>query len=203
MDEGSRIYRPRCNLPMHTWLGKESIAIIPSPQNRANPSPSIRLKSSTCSRRGAGAVKLARAVGTDEPQVGGIVRAPILRGHHMVDVERLAIVESLVTAGEQPLLAPGESPMAIRRRSGFRVPLSPVVLKGRVSGGIGPGDQPKSHHPYPGEFPEGGMAFLIHEDPAVLPGSHGPAPVFLGSPPGRPGTARPRAHGRQQYHPQR
>jgi hypothetical protein len=82
-------------------------------------------------------VKLAMAVGMDEPQVGGVVRTPLLLGHHMVDVERLAIVESLVTAGAQPLLAPGKSPVAIRRRSGFRVPLSPVVLKGRVIGGIG------------------------------------------------------------------
>jgi hypothetical protein len=39
------------------------------------------------------------AVGMDEPQVGGIVHAPLVLGHHMVDVERLAIVESLVTAG--------------------------------------------------------------------------------------------------------
>jgi hypothetical protein len=27
MDEGSRIYRPRCNLPMYTWLGKEMILL--------------------------------------------------------------------------------------------------------------------------------------------------------------------------------
>jgi hypothetical protein len=82
------------------------------------------------------------AVGMDEPQVGGIVRAPLVLGHHMVDVERLAIFESLVTAGAQLSLPGGESPVAIRRRSESRVPLSPVVLKGRVIGGIGLGDQP-------------------------------------------------------------
>jgi hypothetical protein len=128
-------------------------------------------------------VKLAMAVGMDEPQVGGIVRAAPLLGHYMMDVERLAIFESLVTAGAQPLLAPGESPMAIRRRSESRVPLSPVVLKGRVIGGIGLGDQPMSHYSCPGEFPECGVALCIHKDPAVPLGSPGPAPVFLGSPP--------------------
>jgi hypothetical protein len=73
-------------------------------------------------------VKLAMSVGMDEPQVGGVVRTPLLLGHHMVEVERLAMVESLVTAGAQPLLAPGQSPVAIRRRPGACSPLSPVVL---------------------------------------------------------------------------
>ena len=57
-----------------------------------------------------------------------IVHAALLLGHYMMDVERLAIFESLVTAGAQPLLAPGESPVAIRRRSESRGPWSPVVL---------------------------------------------------------------------------
>jgi hypothetical protein len=48
-------------------------------------------------------VNLAMAGGMDEPQVGGVVRSPLLLEHHMLDVERLAIVESLVTAGAQPL----------------------------------------------------------------------------------------------------
>jgi hypothetical protein len=47
-------------------------------------------------------VTLAMAVGMDEPQVGGIVRAVLLLEHLMLDVERLAIFESLVTAGAQP-----------------------------------------------------------------------------------------------------
>jgi hypothetical protein len=46
-------------------------------------------------------VKLAMAGGMDEPQVGGVGRTPLLLGHHLVDVERLALVESLVTALSQ------------------------------------------------------------------------------------------------------
>ena len=75
-------------------------------------------------------MKLAMAGGMDEPQIDGIVRTPLVLRHHMVDVEHLAIVEGLVTAGASPLLAPGESPVAIRRRPGVGSPLSPVVLKG-------------------------------------------------------------------------
>jgi hypothetical protein len=87
------------------------------------------------------------------------------------------MVESLVTAGASPLLAPGESPVAIRRRPGTCAPLSPVVLPGWVLGGIGRGDEPRAHHPRPGACPEGGMARLTLKDPAVPPGSQGPAPV--------------------------
>jgi hypothetical protein len=101
----------------------------------------------------------------------------------MMDVEPLAIVESLVTAGASPLLAPGESPVAIRRRTGVCAPLSPVVLKGWVIGGRGLGDEPMAYNPRPGEFPEGGMALFILKDPAVPPGSQGPASVLLSSPP--------------------
>jgi hypothetical protein len=128
-------------------------------------------------------VKLAMAGSMDKPQIGVVVRAPLVLGHHMVDVERLTIVESLVTAGASPLLAPGESPVSIRRRSGACSPLSPVVLKGRVIGGIRLGDEPMAHNPCPGEFPEDGMALLILKDPAVPPGSYGSTPVLLGSPP--------------------
>ena len=64
-------------------------------------------------------MKLAMAGGMDEPQIGGVVRAPLVLRHHMVDVEHLAMVESLVTAGALPVLAPGESPVAIRRRRGL------------------------------------------------------------------------------------
>ena len=43
----------------------------------------------------------------DEPQISEDVRAALFLRHHMVNVERLAIVERLVTAGAQPLLAWG------------------------------------------------------------------------------------------------
>jgi hypothetical protein len=128
-------------------------------------------------------VKLAMAGGMDEPQIGGVVRTPLLLRHHMVDVESLAIVESLVTAGASPVLAPGESPVPIRHRPGGCSLLSPVVLKGWVIGGIGLGDEPMAHNPCPGEFPEGGMALFILQDLVVPPGSQGPAPVLLSFPP--------------------
>jgi hypothetical protein len=35
----------------------------------------------------------------DEPQIGECVRAALFLGHHMVDVEILAILERLVTDG--------------------------------------------------------------------------------------------------------
>jgi hypothetical protein len=63
-------------------------------------------------------VKLAMAVGLYQPRVCGIVRAPLLLGPHVVDVERLAIFERLVTVGARPVLVLGESPAAIRHRSG-------------------------------------------------------------------------------------
>ena len=87
-------------------------------------------------------MKLALAGGMDEPQIGGVVRAPLVLGHHRVEVELFATVESLVTAGTSPLLAPGESPVAVRRRTGGCSPLSPLVLQGWVIGGIGLGDEP-------------------------------------------------------------
>jgi hypothetical protein len=117
------------------------------------------------------------------PQIREVVRAPLGLGHPMVDVKPLAIVESLVTAGAEPLLALGESSVALRRRTGACAPWSPVVLQGWVIGGIGLGDEPMADNPRPGEVPEGGMALLILKDPAVPPGSHGPAPGLLASPP--------------------
>jgi hypothetical protein len=60
------------------------------------------------------------AVGMEEPQACGFVHAAQLLGHHMVYVERLAIFESLVTAGAQRLLAPGAPPVAICRHSASR-----------------------------------------------------------------------------------
>jgi hypothetical protein len=42
------------------------------------------------------------AVGMDEPQVGGIVRAALLLGHHLVEVERLAIFEECIQSWGLP-----------------------------------------------------------------------------------------------------
>jgi hypothetical protein len=51
-------------------------------------------------------VKLALAVGMDEPQMGGVVRAPLVLGPHMVEVKHRAVVESLVTAGAMGVSRP-------------------------------------------------------------------------------------------------
>ena len=80
------------------------------------------------------------------------------------------IVQSLVTDRDRARVAagrvaPGDRPC----RLGAVPPLSPVVLEGRVIGGIGGGDEPMADNLGPGEFPEGGMPFLILKDPAVLP----------------------------------
>jgi hypothetical protein len=98
-------------------------------------------------------------------------------------VQLLAVFERLVTDGTQTLLPTRELPRAVPQRLGSAPPLSPVTLEGRVVGGIGLGDEPMPRNPRPGEFPEGGMALYILKDPPVSSGSHGPAPILLGSPP--------------------
>lgn len=127
----------------------------------------------------------------DEPQICECVRAALFLGHHMVNVELLAILERLVTDGAKTLLSPGELPVALRRGLGSGSPLSPVCLQGRVIGGIGLRDQPMAYNPCPGDLPQGGMAVFILKDPATLPGSTGPAPILLGSPPARFGWMAP------------
>ena len=126
---------------------------------------------------------LAVAVRVHKAQIREVVRAPMLLGEDMMHVQSRAVFESLETDGTAALLPAGEVPGAIRQGLGSALPLSPVVLEGRVIGGIGPGDQPMAHDSCPSEFPEGGMALLILKDPAVPPSSQGPAPVLLGSPP--------------------
>jgi hypothetical protein len=88
-----------CHSSARPGVFGEDVAIIPPPQNRADPSPSTRLKQSTYPKRRTGAVNLAMAGVMDEPQISEDVRAALLLRHHMVDVELLAIVERLVTDG--------------------------------------------------------------------------------------------------------
>jgi hypothetical protein len=128
-------------------------------------------------------VNLAVAGGVHQPQIREVLCAPMLLGKHMVHMQRLAVFEHLETDVAAALLPIGKLPKAIRQGLGAAPPLSPVVLKGRVVGGIGLGDEPMPYNPCPGEFPERGMALLILKDPAVSPGSQGPAPILLGSPP--------------------
>jgi len=130
-------------------------------------------------------VNLAVAVRVHKVQIREVVRATMLLGKDMVHVQLLAVFEHLETDGTVALLPAGELPGAIRQRLGSTLPLSPVALEGRVIGGGNLGDQPVTHNPCPGEFPEGGMALLILKDPAVPAGPPGLAPVLLGSPPAR------------------
>jgi len=128
-------------------------------------------------------VNLAMAVRMHQSQIREVVRAIMVLGKHLMHMQVLAVFEPLETDGTAVLLPAGELPRAIRQGLRSAPSLSPVVLESRVIGGIGRGDQPMAHDPRPGEFPEGGMALLILNDPAVPPGSHGPAPILLGSPP--------------------
>jgi hypothetical protein len=81
----------------------------------------------------------------------------------------------------------------VARRRGVEsgTPLSPVSLQGRGIGGIGLRDQPMAYHPCPDDRSQGGMALLLLKDPASLPGSTGPAPLLLSSPPARFGRRAP------------
>jgi hypothetical protein len=127
----------------------------------------------------------------DEPHISEDVRAPLWLRHPMGDVERLAMLKRLVTDGTEPLVPPGEWLVALRHGVASGAPLPPIGLQGRVIGGIGLWDQPMTDNPCPGDLAQGGMALLILQDPACLPGSTGPAPLLLRSPPARLGRMAP------------
>jgi hypothetical protein len=78
---------------------RDNVAIILPPQNRADPSPSTRLKQSTYLKRCTGAVNSAMARVLDEPQTSEYVRAALFLRHHVVAVGLLAILEHRVTDG--------------------------------------------------------------------------------------------------------
>ena len=80
------------------------------------------------------------------------------------------------------MLPPGELPRAASRGLGAVLPLAPVVLEGRIIGGMRGGDQPMADDLGPGEFPESPVSFLILKHPAVL-ATADTAPILLGSPP--------------------
>ena len=82
-----------------------------------------------------------------ELQIHEVVRAPVVLWHHMVYVGFLAIFQVLVTLRTEPLLPLKELTISRRRGLGFRPSLSPIVLEGRIIGGIGRGDEPMSHNP--------------------------------------------------------
>jgi hypothetical protein len=117
-----------------------------------------------------------------QPEIRKVIRAPVVLGHHVVHVDLFAIVQSLVAAGTATVLPSGELPRATGRDLGSVLPLAPVVLEGRVVGGIRGGNEPMADDLGPGEFPESPMPLLILKDPAVL-STADPAPILLGSPP--------------------
>jgi hypothetical protein len=126
-------------------------------------------------------VELALAVPMDQLRIPELVRAATLLGEHRMHVKVVAVFEPLGTDGTVTPLPVSELSRAMRQGSGSAPPLSPVLLEGRVVGGICLGDESMPYHPCSGEFPERGTALLIRQYPAVPPGSQGSAPVLLGS----------------------
>src|SRR5262249_33241535 len=82
----------------------------------------------------------------------------------------------------ETVLSPGEVPRATSRGLGSVPPLAPVVLEGRVIGGMRGGDQPMADDLGPGKLPEGPMSLFILKHPAVL-STTDVAPILLGPPP--------------------
>ena len=117
-----------------------------------------------------------------QPEIREVVRPAVTLGPHVVDVDLFPIVQSLVADRTAPVLPPGELPRTARRVLSALPPLAPVVLEGRIIGGIRGGDQPMADDCGPGELSEGPMSLLILKHPAVL-ATVDPAPILLGSPP--------------------
>ena len=126
-------------------------------------------------------MNLPVAVLVHQPEIRKVIRAPVILGPHMVHVDLFAIVQSLVATGTETVLPPGELPRATSRGLHSVPPLAPVVLKGRVIGGMRGGDKPMADDLGPGELPEGPMPLLILKDPAVL-STTDPTPILLGPP---------------------
>jgi hypothetical protein len=103
-------------------------------------------------------MNLPVAVVMHQPEIREVFRASMVFGLHVVYVEFLAIVESLMADWTAPVLPPGELPRAASRGLGSVPPLAPVVLKGRVIGGICGRDQPMADDLSPGELPQGPIA---------------------------------------------
>ena len=56
-----------------------------------------------------------------QPEIREVVRTSVVLGHHVVHVDLLAIVESLVADRTEPVLPPGELPRATSQTwAGFR-----------------------------------------------------------------------------------
>ena len=106
-------------------------------------------------------MKLPVAGVMHQPEIREIVCPPVMLRLHVVDVDLFSIVQGLVADRTAPVLPPGELPRATGRVVGVLPPLAPVVLEGRVIGGIRGGHESMADDGGPGELPQGAMPFLI------------------------------------------
>ena len=169
---------------MDKWLGKEMILLSPPPRRTVRTSHLVHGSSNlrTYPKRRTAAVNLPVAGVMHQPEIRKVIRAPMMLGHHMVHVDFLPIIKSLVAARTETVLPLGELPRATSRGLCSVPPLAPVVLEGWVIGGMGGGDQPMADDLGPGELPEDPMPLLILKHPAVLSTTDA-APILLGPPP--------------------
>src|SRR5258706_7042072 len=72
----------------------------------------------------------------------------------MMPMKCLAMPQMLVTGWASTLWPVGQLPLATGRGVEFRLSLSPVVLQGRVVGGVRGPYEPMSNDLCPGEFPQ-------------------------------------------------
>lgn len=73
-------------------------------------------------------MKLAMAIVMNEPQIREVIFAPACLGHHMMDVEILAIFQVLVADRANALLPLDELSATVCRHLRFGSSLLPVVL---------------------------------------------------------------------------
>ena len=129
-------------------------------------------------------MNLAMAGVMNQPHIREVIRAPAFLGHHMMDVECLAIFQVLVTDRTEARLPLDEWPPT---KFGHLWPgssLSPVVLQGRVIGGIRRGYETMPDDLGPGKLSERSLPLFILEDPSIL-STQSPAPILFRSPPPR------------------
>jgi hypothetical protein len=113
-------------------------------------------------------VNLAMAGVMNQPHIREVIGAPAFLGHHMMDVESLAIFQVLVTNGTEAVLPLDKWPPTKFGHLRLRSSLSPVVLQGRVIGGIRRWYETMPDNFGPGKFSERPVPFLILEDPSIL-----------------------------------
>ena len=127
-------------------------------------------------------MNLPVAVVVHQPEIREVIRPSVTLGLHVVDVDLFPIVQSLMATRTETVLSSGELPRATSRDLGSVPPLAPVVLEGRVIGGIRGGNEAMADDRGPGELSEGPMPLLILKHPPILAAADA-TPILLGSPP--------------------